>query len=1133
MKSFFVLILLLVNSLFGLAIQKMAQTPSIRIGLLAGDLSQEESTAIDVFLKNQKEFKVIKLNYGQVLDKSYEKLRLSHIWIHKLSPTLLQQEIESGKELSHFVKNGGNLLLSMESVRLLNNWGIEKTPFEVRTDSVKDEGFGRPLGFHAFKSHPVFDGLNGGVYSWKGKKDHVIRKIGFFDDHLPDRTIAKVIGIEWTYITFHEQNKLLLQYKLGKGTIIAIGAYSYFAEPNFNSLQLHRFYRNLFNYSAGLIQEVKANYWAYEPQKVVQFQKQFPKLNIKAVTKLALPDLSMQMTKQEASTDFVSLAGRRLLLMGKQKGGIDEIWTHPFMSFKNIQTGIVFKGADSAVWLKDYTPSITVSPELLVRTYHINGSVIKEVITVAMEKPIAVIHYEWQGTEIQLVTMKYTTNFRYMWPYSDKVAGTISYKWSSEMNAVVSTAQNNDLVSVMGFSAKPADYKLGQYDQTGFKNGKLNATETNLAQLGAIFNFDAKQANGKLNAYLIAGNEGLTTTINQYQNEHLKFEELFQASIQHFVKLLKNSTEIISPDQEFNEGYKWSVARSDQFFQETPGLGTSLMAGFGPTTRGWNGAQKISGRPGYAWYFGRDAQWSGLAINAYGGYKMVKNALDVFVKFQDLNGKIYHELTSSGAVHYDASDATPLYVVLAASYLKHSGDLTYIQKIWPSLLKAMEFCYSTDTDHDGLIEITNVGHGWIEGGPLFGAHTEIYLAGTWVAALDAAAYLSSALNKNELTVQYKKDSEKVRQIIDHDFWDKNKEYFYNGKMSDGSFMQDETVLSTVPVYFNAVSNPQKAAKTVASFFNNGYTTDWGLRILSENSAKFNPGAYHAGMVWPLFTGFAALADYKTGYYTNGFSNVMSNLLLYQNWGLGSAVETLNGSAFKQAGVCSQQCWSETMIIQPVIEGMLGFSCDALTDNIKLAPSIPFQWNNFTAKQIVFGNHNVTMEMKRSATSTTYKIKYLGTGKGCFMDFSPALLAGTQVIRLLVNGEEKTFTVRNEPESIRLNLAQLHLTKEILIEIFHEGGIGYLPIISKPKPGDANKDLKLLKQVLNKNEFNIEVEGLNTLTYTFDLISNHDISSVSNGKIIQKKENVYTIQLTIPATEAKFSKQKIGIILNSK
>ena len=137
--------------------------------------------------------------------------------------------------------NGGNLILSMDAVRLLNDWGIEKNILEIRTDSIKDDGFGRPLGFHSFKSHPIFDGLHGGTFPWKSKKDHVVRKIGFFDNQLPDSSIAKVIGIEWTYITFHENNKLVLEYQLGKGKIIVIGAFSYFAKENYNNYELKHF----------------------------------------------------------------------------------------------------------------------------------------------------------------------------------------------------------------------------------------------------------------------------------------------------------------------------------------------------------------------------------------------------------------------------------------------------------------------------------------------------------------------------------------------------------------------------------------------------------------------------------------------------------------------------------------------------------------------------------------------------------------------------------------------------------------------------------------------------------------------------------------------------------------------------
>ena len=175
-----------------------------------------------------------------------------------------------------------------------------------------------------------------------------------------------------------------------------------------------------------------------------------------------------------------------------------------------------------------------------------------------------------------------------------------------------------------------------------------------------------------------------------------------------------------------------------------PRLGTALVAGFSTINRGWDGGHKVSGRPGYAWYFGRDAEWSGFAIDDYGDFATVRRQLEFLERYQDMSGKIFHELSTSGVVHYDASDATPLYILLAAHYVRASGDVAYLRKSWPHLQKAMEFLYSTDPDGDQLIEDTNVGHGWLEpGGKLFPVHTEFYLAGIWGEALARAAWTSA------------------------------------------------------------------------------------------------------------------------------------------------------------------------------------------------------------------------------------------------------------------------------------------------------------------------------------------------------------------------------------------------------
>ncbi|WP_242923144.1 amylo-alpha-1,6-glucosidase [Pontibacter liquoris] len=1114
--------------------QKNTPAQQVKIGLLDSGLPADEQAAVDAFLQEQQDFETVRLRFDRLKKgKALKKAGITHVWIHKLSMKRgTKQEVEAGHTLKEFVRNGGTLLLSMEAVQLLNDWGIEKHTFEVKTDTVKDEGFGRPLGFHSFKSHPVFEGLQGGAYSWKAKEDHVIRKIGFFEDNLPDTTIAKVIGTEWTYITFHENSKLVLEYQLGKGKIIAVGAYSYFAPANFNTLQLHRFYRNLFRYTAGQINTITPRYWSYAAQKVEPLKRKFPHTGVVPASPWQLPALTLQIERQKATEDFVSLAGRRMLAMGKQKGGIDEIWSHPFMSFRDIAAAVLLKGADSVIWLNQLTPSVIISPELLIREYTINGIKLREITTVSMDKPLATIHYEWEGAAIDKIFLKYTSNFRYMWPYSSKATSSIHFVWSPEMNAAVGAAQGGDLASIMGFSSKPQTYALGQFNGFTYQNGQFTGNKTDLIQLSGLFSFDASEAKGKLNAYVVAGSEGLDEAVALYHQQSGEFNSLFRKSSDYYAALLHNSLMVTTPDETFNTGYKWALARTDQFLQETPGLGTSLMAGFGTTARGWGGGQKISGRPGYAWYFGRDAQWSGMAINAYGGHKMVKKALDVFVEYQDLTGKIYHELTSSGAVHYDASDATPLFVVLAAHYLKYSGDLDYIRSIWPSLKKAMDFCYSTDTDGDGLIEITNVGHGWIEGGPLFGAHTEVYLAGCWVAALDAASYMSGALEDDGLAKSYQKDAVNVRKIIDKEFWDEAGQYFYNGKMRDGTFMKDETMLSSVPVYFDAVADTAKASKTMASFSRNDYSTDWGVRILPESSEKFNPKAYHAGMVWPLFSGFVSLAEYKTGNYVSGFTHMMNNLMLYRHYGLGSTEETLNGSVYQSAGVCSQQGWSETMVLQPVSEGMLGLRPDALANMLALSPRFPWHWNTVNVDNITFGDHRLNLKMSQTPTSTTYTFKYVSAGKGCDLAFTPAILPGTRIQKVLVNGKEVTFSTHQASESIQLLLEPIHLTNETTIEIIHQGGTGVLPLVNDPVPGHSNQGAKIVGESLEGNRHTVAIEGLAGNTYQFKILSNTEVKSVEKGKILNKKGNIYTIQVTIPKGATKYKEQLVTMHLKS-
>jgi len=74
------------------------------------------------------------------------------LWIHgKVSDGMQDSVI---KEMEDFYANGGKIILSLEAVRLLNLAGIEPQIFETVTKEIKDEGYGRMLGFSCFYISP-------------------------------------------------------------------------------------------------------------------------------------------------------------------------------------------------------------------------------------------------------------------------------------------------------------------------------------------------------------------------------------------------------------------------------------------------------------------------------------------------------------------------------------------------------------------------------------------------------------------------------------------------------------------------------------------------------------------------------------------------------------------------------------------------------------------------------------------------------------------------------------------------------------------------------------------------------------------------------------------------------------------
>ena len=567
----------------------------IKVGFIGSEGSSSLSPFTDI--------RLVFLSNEDIRKKASALDGIDVLWIQRSDTgtfTAAETDPKFIKNLRSYVENGGHLLLNQESFRYVTPLGLETRNPERRNKACIDEGYGRKLGFHAFKDHPLFAGLNGGAYIQRPVNDTTVRITGFFGNDMP--TNGRVIAVDWDYIFLREDAKMVVEYDLGKGKVIAVGGYMGFSMHNLNAGHLAQFTANAIRYLAGKPSETAENYWYFGPNSVSECAPRVQDLDrlfaaIPSGVEWTLPAEKVQFANRTATANFWDVAGERLVVMGKEKGGIEEIWTHPFMALRDYEAGI--KGSDSIAWLSDLPSEITISPSYICRTYKLLSGILTEVIVASPADPNAVVHYEYRGDVPVQITIQFRSNLRFMWPYSERVTGTICHGWDADYNAFVFQDRTGDLAVMAGGNKVPASHKSGQEGKDLMVN------------IDVTYNLDRED---QLDFVITGTSEGMNTAVNAFDKGIREPQEILRSAVDHTSEIFNNSLIITTPNDTFNEGYLWALSGTDKFFVHTPGMGSSLVAGYSTTSTGWDGGHKVNGRPGYGWYFGRDGQWSGIGF---------------------------------------------------------------------------------------------------------------------------------------------------------------------------------------------------------------------------------------------------------------------------------------------------------------------------------------------------------------------------------------------------------------------------------------------------------------------------------------------------------------------------------------
>lgn len=764
---------------------------------------------------------------------------------------------------------------------------------------------------------------------------------------------------------------------------------------------------------------------------------------------------TLELTRAARPWEFLGAFGPRAGVFGYEDGRF-EVWTYPLKILRDLR--LRFHVSGQAIDAASLARSVSVRPGSSTIVYAGDAFQVRQTAFTPPQHPGAVFQLEIETAHPLEIEVQFVRDFQLMWPAA--IGGTYM-SWDDKLRAFALGEEQRRFFAIVG--SPDASEPRGEYfsnssssEVSSFRLGRL--TKGRHAQTIAIA---ASFASGEDAADVY---RSLSTNASTLRRET---EGYYRAH-------LDTTLQLRLPDSDLQAAYDWSRLAMFEGLVTNPHLGAGLIAGYRTSGR--------DARPGFAWFFGRDSLWTAWALVAAGDFATARTALDFISRFQRDDGKMPHEISQSAKFvrwfedypyGYASADATPLYILTMNEYVAASGDIAFAREKWQSVWKAYEFLRST-FDENGFAKNQGVGHGWVEGGPLLPVKTEYYQSGLGVAALKALANLARLTGKTQEAAALESDYERAKQHLEQSFWLPEKDIYAFALDEAGRAVPTASVLATVPMWFD-LPHAEHAQQMIDALAGADHLTDWGMRIISSASPHFSPEGYHYGSVWPLFTGWASVGEYRYHRAHAGYANLRANALLALDGSLGRVTEVLSGAQYAPLSTTSpHQIWSAAMVVSPLLRGLLGLERDAAARRIRLAPHLPAYWREFELTNLRVGDASLRFKFARDASSIALEWQNAST-KPVDLEFSPAVSLRAKAIAAEVNQRPVPFDVHagatDQHVRVRVPLPGGRGTLRIRLEndfAFHYES-------SLPPPGETSRNLKIVSQKWSERRDRLEVE----------------------------------------------------------
>lgn len=655
-----------------------------------------------------------------------------------------------------------------------------------------------------------------------------------------------------------------------------------------------------------------------------------------------------------------SVVGPRGAILGHQNGKY-EAWIFPWKIFSGMRMTVRMQGYPVPIDVNTHAAWIDVQPYATTITYSHANFTIRQIMLAPKQGPDengVLVLYQFESVRPMDITFNLHPVMQRMWPANSPDATSPEWvKTGDHSGYYILHLPFPDHAAALAIpDAEPGI--LAPYQE-----------RPQSLPLQFVLHYDPAKDRDNFYPLLIALGANKRSSNQQalYQSlaalDH-SAGELFHANQSYYAQLLSTHTSIHTPNQRLNDAFEWAVTAIDQLrVKTTPDLKEeALTAGFV--------ASGDTARPGFGWFFGRDSLWSLYAVDSYGGFPATRQEIDFLLKRQRSDGKIMHEWSQTADIvdwkslpyEYASADATPLLQMAMNDYYTMTGDKSFVASKWPQLELAWKF----ETSHDSSDGIYNngVGSGWVESWVPSMPHQEIYLALLDEQASAAFANLARATDHDAIAEQAAVRAARIHATIEREYYMPASHFYAFSHNENGTVDKTPTIFPSV-AWWSHGSELQHQGTMMSRWASSEFDTDWGDRILSNKVYFYDPISYHQGSVWPLFTGWAAVAEYKSGHPLAGYTALMQNVNLTWAQDPGDVTELLSGKFYQVLGrSTAHQLWSSAMVISPILRGMFGLEWDEPHHILMVTPHLPADWPSATIHHLPFGQGFVDLHFQR-------------------------------------------------------------------------------------------------------------------------------------------------------------------------